>query len=38
MALGAQRWDVLRLVTQRGMLLTGTGIAIGTATALALGG
>ena len=36
-ALGAQRRDVLRLVMQRGLLLTGTGLAIGLAAALALG-
>jgi putative ABC transport system permease protein len=36
-ALGAQPADVLRLVMQRGMLLTGTGLAIGFVAALALG-
>ncbi|MGH9312611.1 MAG: ABC transporter permease [Vicinamibacterales bacterium] len=36
-ALGAQHRDVLRLVMQRGMLLTGIGLAIGVAAALALG-
>ena len=37
MALGAQHTDVLRLIMQRGMLLTGIGIVIGIALALALG-
>jgi predicted permease len=37
MALGAQRVDVLRLIMRRGMLLTGTGLVIGTALALGLG-
>jgi putative ABC transport system permease protein len=36
-ALGAQHGDVLRLVMRRGMLLTGIGLAIGIASALALG-
>jgi predicted permease len=36
-ALGAQYSDVLRLVMQRGMLLTGTGLAIGFVAARALG-
>ena len=36
-ALGAQQHDVVRLVMQRGMLLIGTGLAIGSAAALALG-
>ena len=36
-ALGATRHDVLRLVMQRGLLLTGAGLAIGLAGALALG-
>jgi predicted permease len=36
-ALGAQRSDVLRLVMQRGMRLTGTGLMIGFVAALALG-
>jgi putative ABC transport system permease protein len=36
-ALGAEPADVLRLVMQRGMLLTGTGLAIGSVAALALG-
>jgi putative ABC transport system permease protein len=36
-ALGAQHGDVLRLVMRRGMLLTGIGLAIGIAAALALG-
>jgi putative ABC transport system permease protein len=36
-ALGAQQGDLLRLVMQRGVLLTGTGLAIGIAAALALG-
>ena len=36
-ALGAQRRDVLRLVMQRGMLLIGSGLAIGIAAALAVG-
>jgi putative ABC transport system permease protein len=36
-ALGAQHRDVLRLVMRRGMLLVGTGLAIGIAAALALG-
>jgi putative ABC transport system permease protein len=36
-ALGAQDADVLRLVMHRGMLLTGTGLAIGFVAALALG-
>ena len=36
-ALGAQRRDVLRLVMRHGMLLVGTGIAIGISGALALG-
>ncbi len=35
-ALGAQRGQVVRLVMRRGMLLTGCGIALGTAGALAL--
>ena len=35
-ALGAQRGQVVRLVMRRGMLLTGFGIALGTAGALAL--
>ena len=37
MALGAQHTDVLRLIMQRGMLLTGIGIVIGITLALALG-
>ncbi len=37
-ALGAQHRDVLRLVMRRGILLIGTGLAIGIAAALALGG
>jgi len=36
-ALGAQHGDVLRLVMQRGMLMTGTGLAIGIAVASAMG-
>jgi putative ABC transport system permease protein len=36
-ALGAPYGNVLRLVMQHGMLLTGTGLVIGTAAALALG-
>ena len=36
-ALGAEPGRVVRLVLQRGMLLTGIGLAIGTAAALALG-
>jgi putative ABC transport system permease protein len=36
-ALGAQHGDVVRLVMQRGILLTGTGLAIGVTAALALG-
>ena len=36
-ALGAQDADILRLVMHRGMLLTGTGLTIGFAAALALG-
>lgn len=36
-ALGAERRDVLGLVMQRGMMLTGAGLAIGIAAALALG-
>ncbi|MGH7555611.1 MAG: FtsX-like permease family protein, partial [Longimicrobiales bacterium] len=36
-ALGAQPRDVFRLVMQRGVLLIGTGLAIGLAAALALG-
>jgi putative ABC transport system permease protein len=36
-ALGAQHYDVLRLVMRRGMRLTGIGLAIGIAAALALG-
>ena len=36
-ALGAQHADVLRQVMQRGMLLTGAGLAIGFVAALALG-
>lgn len=36
-ALGAPYRNVLRLVVQHGMLLTGTGLVIGTAAALALG-
>jgi putative ABC transport system permease protein len=36
-ALGAQHADILRLVMHRGMLLTGTGLAIGFVAALALG-
>jgi predicted permease len=36
-ALGAQRSDVLRLVMRHGVLLTGTGLAIGFVAALALG-
>ena len=36
-ALGAHDSDVLRLVMQRGLLLTGTGLVIGIAAALALG-
>jgi putative ABC transport system permease protein len=36
-ALGAKRRDVLLLVMQRGMLLTGIGLAIGLMAALALG-
>jgi putative ABC transport system permease protein len=36
-ALGARPVDVLRLVMQRGVLLTGIGLAIGLAAALALG-
>ncbi len=35
-ALGAQHRDVLRLVMRRGILLVGTGLAIGTAAALVL--
>jgi predicted permease len=37
MALGAQYTDVLRPIMQRGMLLTGIGVVIGIALALALG-
>ena len=36
-ALGAQHGDVLQLVMHRGILLTGTGLAIGIAAALGLG-
>jgi hypothetical protein len=36
-ALGAQQHDVVRLVMQRGMLLIGTGLTVGSAAALALG-
>ena len=36
-ALGAQHTDVLRLIMQRGMQLTGIGVVIGIALALALG-
>jgi putative ABC transport system permease protein len=36
-ALGAQHRDLLRLVMQRGLLLTGAGLAIGLAGVLALG-
>lgn len=36
-ALGANRGDILRLVMRRGLLLTGGGLAIGLAAALALG-
>jgi predicted permease len=36
-ALGAQHGDVLRLVMRRGMLLTGLGLVIGIASALAFG-
>lgn len=37
MALGAQHRDVVRLVMRRGLVLTGVGLAIGSAAALALG-
>jgi ABC-type antimicrobial peptide transport system permease subunit len=36
MALGAQAADLLRLVTSRGLILTGAGLIIGAAAALAL--
>ncbi len=36
LALGANGWDILRSVAQRGMALTGAGIALGTVGALAL--
>ena len=37
MAIGAQQWDVLKLVLRQGMLLTFVGIAIGLAGSLAIG-
>ncbi len=36
LALGADGWDILRSVARRGMVLTGVGIGLGTAGALAL--
>jgi predicted permease len=36
LALGADSWDILRSVARRGMALTGAGIVLGTAGALAL--
>jgi putative ABC transport system permease protein len=36
LALGADSWDILRSVARRGMALTGVGIVLGTAGALAL--
>jgi putative ABC transport system permease protein len=36
MALGAERWDVLRMVSKEGLALAGIGVAIGIAAALGL--
>jgi putative ABC transport system permease protein len=36
-ALGASRWDIVRLVVGRGLLLTASGLAIGLAAALGVG-
>ena len=37
MALGADRWQVLRVVTSRALLITGAGIAIGAVLAIGVG-